>query len=133
MKIKRLLTIFFLSCLMLVFINGSCEKVMALNENDITPRAMETYTRDITVGCGAIGHTNLTITITHNMTTGNSWISKIDRDDYIYPPFALICQIKSVKTDPGINDYFTGVISIKITVTYSISGDNYQSIEYVNS
>ena len=105
-------------------------KVQALD--NLSPRALETYTKHTVIGCGEIGYTEVTLYITHNMTTGKSWISSISHDDTVFVLYPL-ADITSVETDPDIDEYFTGKISIKITVHYSNIGHDFQTIKYINS
>lgn len=132
MKFRKIFVVLVVLSLFFIFINGSFENVNTKVSHAVSTNAFETYMRMITVGCGSVGLTNVTVTIAHNIKNGKSWLYSIDREDYFYIPFATICQIKTVNTDKKIGEYFTGRISIKMTVVYSISKTDYETIEYIN-
>ena len=131
MKMKKiLLAAVSVFCTIFLFTLSSSNRVQALD--NITPRALETYTKEATIACGPIGTTRVKLYITHNMTTGNSWISSYTHTDTVYAMYPL-ADIESVKIDPGVNEYFTGKISIKVTVYWTNVGQDFTTVHYMNS
>ena len=133
MRTRKICIAFLTLCFVFVFVAGVFKNVDSIGENDSYTRAYETYSRNRIIGLDSIGHTNLTITIAHNMSTTKSWVLAIDRNDYLYIPFVTLCRVKSVTTDPAIGEYFTGRISIKVTLIYTISGNDYEIVDYVST
>lgn len=118
MKIKK-----FLMCMMIVFLfisqcficNNKTTKVSALDE--LTVKAVEHYDRKTTVGLGEFGKINVVVTISHNMTTGKSCVYAVKETPEFSKLYPFL-KFKSVSTSPSQGVYFTGAISIKVTVTY---------------
>ena len=132
--IKKSLIALSILCVMFMTSLSSNVKVNALenNYNNVSTRALETYTKSVKVGLGVAGYTEVTLKITHNMTTGKSYISSISHSDYINVGY-VTAKVKSVSTDPAKGKYFTGRISIKVSVSYTNASKNLVSVEYVNS
>lgn len=93
-------------------------------------KALETYSRKVTVGCGDVGYSNVNVNITHNMTTGKSYVSSVSHSDTIFPMY-VSAKITSVETSPKVKEYFTGSISIKVTVRYTNNGSSNSSSGYI--
>lgn len=115
--------------MMLLTVFGGSSNVNALENNSVTPRAIETYTKDYVVGCDDYGYSKIKLTIKHNMTTGKSWIVSVKHTDTIYPQY-ITCKINSVDTDPAVGQYFSGVISLKIDVHYQNAGKKLTATQY---
>lgn len=87
MKFRKIFVVLVVLSLFFIFINGSFENVNTKVSNAVSTNAFETYTRKITVGCGSVGLTNVTVTIAHNIKNGKSWLYSIDREDYFFYTF----------------------------------------------
>lgn len=131
MKFKKIIIVSMIVCFLFIFIERSFENERTTGQNVTSTNVYETYTKNITVGCGKIGVTQVTMTIAHNIRNGKSWLYSIAKKDYIPTPFTSMCQIKTVKTDKKIGETFSGMTSIKMTVVYSISETDYEIVQYV--
>lgn len=104
--------------------------VFALEEG-ASARAIETYTRTTNVQlAGEFGYVKVTLYINHNMTTGKSYISRIEYMEYFNESYILLFG-KSLTTDPDIEEVFTGAIQIKITYKYSNNNTSYTAYGYI--
>lgn len=119
MKLKKILL--FVMCLFLLVLqifvwNISIISVKALDDFEV--KAVEHYDRNITIGLGDFGKVGVVVTISHNMTTGKSCVYNVKatpRFNHLYP----FLKFNSVSTSPAKGVYFTGPISIKVTVKYT--------------
>ena len=115
--------------MMLLTVFGGSLNINALENNSVTSRAIESYTKEYVVGCGEIGYSRVKLTIKHNMTTGKSWIVSVKHTDTVYTQY-VTGKINSVSTDPAIGKYFSGVISLKIDVHYQNAGEELTATQY---
>lgn len=130
MSLKKNIIVLSVLFTMIISVFSGSLVVNALENN--SARAIETYTRSITIQCGPVGYTDVKLTIGHNATTGKSWVSAITHKDTIYKGY-ITAKINSVSTEPAKGTYFTGRISIKVKVKYTNAGNTIVVSDYVNS
>ena len=120
-KIGRLIvsfmTIFLLSGTL------TTNQAFAINDqkNDIqsekTSRAIEHYKKSVNVRCGNYGYSKVTVTISHNMTTGRKTVYAVDHEDFFDQTYVKV-KFVSVTTTPSVGSVITGN-TIKVKYTYS--------------
>ena len=101
--------------MMLLTIFGGSSNVNALENNSVTPRAIESYTKEYVVGCGEIGYSRVKLTIKHNMTTGKKMVYSKDYDTHFDKQWFNV-QVSKVKTTPAVGSVIKGN-TIKVEVT----------------
>lgn len=99
-------------------------------EDGASSRAIETYTRSTNIDLGVYGYTKVTISIRHNMTTGNSYISQITCQPFFNESYITL-RTKSVSTNPALEKTFSGPINVKITYKYINNTTTYTAYGYI--
>lgn len=130
MSLKKNIIVLSVLFAMLISVFSGSLVVNAIDNN--SARAIETYTRSVTIQCGPVGSTDVKLTISHNATIGKSWVSAITHKDTINKGY-VTAKINSVSTEPAKGTYFTGRISIKVKVKYTNAGKSIEVSDYVNS
>lgn len=85
-------------------------------QNEQNARAIERYNKSVTVKCGNYGTAKVTVTISHNMTTGRKTVYAVDYVKYFDNTY-VGTGINSVDTTPSVGSVITGN-TIKVKVHY---------------
>ncbi len=101
--------------MMLLTVFGGSLNINALENNSVTSRAIESYTKEYVVGCGEIGYSRVKLTIKHNMTTGKKMVYSKDYDTHFDKQWFNV-QVSKVKTTPAVGSVIKGN-TIKVEVT----------------
>ena len=100
-------------------------------EDGASSRAIETYTRSTNIQLNSNhGYVTATINISHNMTTGKSWITQITIKEHFNVSYNYLDTV-DFDTNPALNTYFQGAIKVKITYKYQDIYSNYTVYGYI--
>lgn len=105
----------YIICFSLIIIAMGINNVSA---QEVTPYAIEKYNREVTIGLGIHGHIDVTLVLSHNMTTKKTHITEVKKDLHFNPEYPFL-TFKKVTTNPGIGTTFIGSNQVKVTVTYA--------------
>lgn len=102
--------------MMLLTVFGRSSNVNALENNSITPRAIETYIKDFVVECGDYGYSKIKLTIKYNMTTDKNMVYSKDYDKHFNSGWVNV-YVNEVKTTPAIGSVIKeNTIKVEVTV-----------------
>lgn len=127
---KKFMKLILCCTLVSVLSLAGLSQVSAL-EDGASTRAIETYTRSTNITLNSNhGYVKATITISHNMTTGKSQITKITVQPYfnVSNPFLMS---KSITSNPALEEVFSGAINVKLTYKYQDIYTTYTSYGYI--
>ena len=100
-------------------------------EDGASSRAIETYTRSTNITLnGDDGYVKMTIYISHNMTTGKSWLTKIACQEH-FDVTDFYLDTVDFYSNPALNTYFQGAIKVKITYKYKDRYNTYTKYGYI--
>lgn len=100
--------------MMLLTVFGGNSNVNTLENNSITPRAIETYIKDFVVECGDYGYSKIKLTIKYNMTTDKNMVYSKDYDNHFNSGWV---NVHEVKTTPTVGSVIKeNTIKVEVTV-----------------
>lgn len=100
-------------------------------EDGASTRAIETYTRSTNITLnGSDGYVTLTIHISHNMTTGKSWLTKIVCQEH-FNVADVYLRTEDFDSNPALNTYFQGAVKVKLTYKYKDKYSTYTKYGYI--
>lgn len=127
---KKLMKLILSLTLVSVLSLAGISQVSAL-EDGASTRAIETYTRSTDIQLASNhGYVSVTLYINHNMTTGKSYISRIEYQPH-FNVYNFYLYDKGISTNPGLEEVFSGAINIKITYKYQDLNTTYTRIGYI--
>ena len=127
---KKLMKLILSLTLVSVLSLAGISQVSAL-EDGASTRAIETYSRSVDIQlAGDYGYVTATINISHNMTTGKSWITQVSVKEHFNVSYVLL-RTEDINTSPTIGTTFQGAIKVKIIYKYVHNNTHYTTNGYI--
>lgn len=100
-------------------------------EDGASTRAIETYTRSTNITLNSDdGYVTATINISHNMTTGKSWLTSVSVNEHFNVSDEFL-RTYDINTNPTLGTTFQGAIKVKITYKYKDKYNTYTKYGYI--
>lgn len=127
---KKIMKLILSLTLVSVLSLAGISQVSAL-EDGASTRAIETYTRSTNIDLRSdYGYVKATINISHNMTTGKSWLTEVSVKPYFNESYNYLKTV-DINTSPSLGTTFQGAIKVKITYKYQDKYSNYTAYGYI--
>ena len=120
-----------LSLTLVSVLSLACVSQVSALEDGASTRAIETYTRSTNINLTSnYGYVTATINISHNMTTGKSWLTSVSITPHFNVSYTSLRTV-DFDTDPALGTYFQGAIKVKITYRYQDVYNSYTAYGYI--